>query len=255
MPAKTRMPSTGWVNAWSRRSVTVSSAEPRALRPPTLSSITCSAQSSSDGKAAGSRPAAVGRAVAALPEPEQAAEDLAQLGEACAAARHQGDHRAAEERRQRGASKVRPRRCARSTMLRATTGGNAHLRQLGDQHQVARQVGGVEHDERQVRRAGCRLAQEDRAADPRFGQVEVEAVDSRQVDDLDRQGAGLGAAAAPARRSWCRGNWTSWLRTPQRRLKTVVLPVFGLPSSAMRGAAPAGVGARSEAVWTADIGG
>ena len=65
--------------------------------------------------------------------------------------------------------------------------GQTEGQQLTHQVEVARQVGGIDHHHGGVGLAVKAFAAQHVAADPGLGQVELQAVGARQVDDLHRQ--------------------------------------------------------------------
>ena len=70
----------------------------------------------------------------------------------------------------------------------------------------------------------------------RFGRRQPEMVEAGQIDDLgfDRRGA-VAEVARPMRAAVVvPGKLEVFARAPHRRLKSVVLPVFGLPTRAIR---------------------
>ena len=109
--------------------------------------------------------------------------------------------------------------------------------QLADQHEIARQVARVDDDQR--RRRAWRYSPwpaSTLAAIVASGRRQAELVEAGQVDDLGFDGRGaVGQRRAPdARAVVVPGKLEVLARAPHRRLKRVVLPVFGLPMRAMR---------------------
>ena len=122
-------------------------------------------------------------------------QDDPQAIDAGAAARDDGDDGAAEMSGQ-------PRRIQRQTAtlrevdhVQRDQHRPIELQQLADQHQVAREVAGIDDHQDRIRRAIKAFAEQHAAAEARFRGVEVHRVDARQIDDLDRLRAGVESAA------------------------------------------------------------
>ncbi len=146
---------------------------------------------------------------------DQAIERAAQIVEADAFARDERDDGAADFR----ADRVRVERQAAPLRevdhVERDDHGPVELQEFADQHQVARQVAGVDDDEDGVGGAIKAFALKHAAADVRFRRVEAEAIQSRQIDDFRRADCFRivvrPMVAQPTRgRWWCRGNSRFW---------------------------------------------